>query len=141
MKQNSVKDVIRKQLMKECRECYDIFAEDEKKAIIWDNDGIAKYRAEDEGVFSKIGITYLVDKKRKVVMMLIPLYIDVDFDEDGKFCVFYDNPDIDDISGYTSIEDFSNGVWWREDGNQVIEMAEDSADPLVQMLYHDFFNK
>ena len=127
MKQNKEKDVIRKQLMKECRECYDIFAEDEKKAIIWDRE------------LTEYGVSYLVDKERKVVMVLIPLYHDIAFK--GNKVTVQDKLHDMIMQGKFTLDFESNGVWWREDGNQVIEIGEDSTDTLAQMLYHDFFNK
>lgn len=127
MKQNNEKDVIRKHLMKECRECYDILAEDEKKAIIWDKE------------LTEYGVSYLVDKKHKVVEVLIPLYYDIVFD--GNKVTVQDRLHDMIVQGKFTLEFISNGMWWREDGNQVVEIAEDTTDPIEQKLYHDFFNK
>lgn len=131
MKQNNVKDVIRKQLMKECREFYDIFAEDEKKAIIYPHDmDLCEAKR-----------TYLVNKVDKVVYLLVPLYNDITCEGDW---VSYRDSWYDKHEGRfykdegIKVKSFN---YWREDGNQVVELPEDTYEPFGMMLYKDFFNK
>lgn len=120
MTKNEEKNIIRKHLAKECREGYTILSEDEKKAIVWDNET------------PEHGISYMVDKGRKVVMVLIPLYHDISFIDNSVIAR-------DKLHGGFESRFESNGMWWREYCNQVVELERNSNAPTANALYKDFF--
>ena len=65
---------VRKAMMKECRKYYDIFSEDEKKAIIWTKKPNYQLLAPYASADYETGIAYLVNKVEKKVCILIPLF-------------------------------------------------------------------
>ena len=54
-------DEVRKAMIKECRKYYDIFSEDEKKAIIWTKEPNYQLLAPYASADYETGITYLVN--------------------------------------------------------------------------------
>ena len=133
---------VRKAMMKECRKYYDIFSEDEKKAIIWTKEPNYKLLAPYASADYETGITYLVNKVEKKVCVLIPLFNKCSYEGENVVCVEVETRYKDGngimSAGKRTIKFESDGMYWQEYGNQVVELPDDTKDVLGSMLYDDF---
>ena len=80
-------DEVRKAMIKECRKYYDIFSEDEEKAIIWTKEPNYQLLAPYASADYETGITYLVNKVEKKVCVLIPLFNKCSYEGENVVCV------------------------------------------------------
>lgn len=104
-------DEVRKAMMKECREYYDIFSEDEERIIIYPHKDIWGM---DDG-------TIEINKKRQSASVLIPLCHRFEYDGntvkvDGKYSFV------------------SDGMYWVECGCQVVELFRADSIGMIDVL-------
>lgn len=102
---------VRKAMMKECREYYDIFSEDEENVIIYPHKDIWGM---DDG-------TIVINKKEQSASVLIPLYHR--FEYDGNTVK---------IDGEYSF--VSDGMYLVKDGCQVIELFRADSLGMIDVL-------
>lgn len=101
----------RKAMMKECREYYDIFSEDEEKVIIYPH----------KDIWSMDGVTIEINKKEQSASVLIPL--GHRFEYDGN------TVKVDGEYGFVS-----DGMSWVKEGYQVIELFRANSLGMIDVL-------
>lgn len=101
----------RKAMMKECREYYDIFSEDEEKVIIYPH----------KDIWSMDGVTIEINKKEQLASVLIPL--GHRFEYDGN------TVNVDGEYGFVS-----DGMSWVKEGYLVIELFRANSLGMIDVL-------
>lgn len=101
----------RKAMMKECREYYDIFSEDEEKVIIYPH----------KDIWSMDGVTIEINKKEQSASVLIPL--GHRFEYDGN------TVNVDGEYGFVS-----DGMSWVKEGYLVIELFRANSFGMIDVL-------